>query len=132
MPYEISLTKKVTITTDREEYINECCIGGDIVMNHLLPAVREGYAKVDSIQEDWGWQIWFRAGNVPLEINIHTDDSDTGEFRIHLVTYRKKWGLFKKVIDLPELEGLRRLVEAQLEGWVDAPMRVERLDENFM
>ena len=61
MPYELSFTKRVPIV-DREQYINECCIGGDVVVNRLLPSVRSRYTDVQTNQEDWGWFIWFRQG----------------------------------------------------------------------
>ena len=62
MPYEISFTRPVLIS-DREQYINECCVGGDAVVDALLPAVRAaGYEDIQSNQEDWGWFIWFRKG----------------------------------------------------------------------
>jgi len=39
MPCEISFTRPVGIR-DRAQYINECCVGGDAVVDALLPAVR--------------------------------------------------------------------------------------------
>jgi hypothetical protein len=38
MPYELSFTRRVEVT-GREEYINECCIGGDVVVGQLLPLI---------------------------------------------------------------------------------------------
>ncbi len=38
VPYELSFTKRVAIA-DREQYINECCVGGDAVVARLLPLV---------------------------------------------------------------------------------------------
>ena len=61
MPYEVSFTKRVPIA-DREQYFNECCVGGDIVVDVLLPSVRARYEQVQTHQEDWGWFIWFRKG----------------------------------------------------------------------
>jgi hypothetical protein len=45
MPYELSFTKKLQLA-DTEQYINECCIGGDIVLEVFLPQLRREY----------GWQ----------------------------------------------------------------------------
>jgi hypothetical protein len=36
VPYALSFTKPIGIR-DREQYINECCVGGDIVRDALLP-----------------------------------------------------------------------------------------------
>jgi len=61
MPYEISFAKQVPLL-DREEYINVCCVGGDAVVNQLLPSVRSRYIDIQTNQEDWGWFIWFNKG----------------------------------------------------------------------
>lgn len=65
MPYELSLRKRVSIA-DREQYFNECCIGGDLVTDQLMPMVQQHYTDVQTNQEDWGWFIWFRKGDVRL------------------------------------------------------------------
>jgi hypothetical protein len=116
MPYEIGFRRPVAITIDRDEYINECCIGGDVVVDALMPAVAARYTDIQSNQEDWGWFIWFREGNVKLAIDVHTDDGDAGEFRIRL-TSRTRRILGYKELDTPELDALRVLVEAELRKW---------------
>jgi hypothetical protein len=115
MPYEISFTKRVAIT-DREQYWNECCVGGDHVVNQLLPAVRARYEDIQTNQEDWGWFIWFKKGAVKLAIDVHTDDGDAGEFRIRLTSQTKRF-LSDKEQDTPELDELRQLVESELQKW---------------
>jgi hypothetical protein len=120
MPYEIAFTKPVTIT-DREQYINECCVGGDIVVDRLLPAVRERYTDIQSNQEDWGWFIWFRRAGVRLAIDVHTDDADAGAFRIRLTSRVKKL-LFETEADTPELVELKACVESELRKWNVATM----------
>ena len=40
MPYEIAFTRPVTIA-NRDEYFNECCVGGDAVIEALMPAYSE-------------------------------------------------------------------------------------------
>src|SRR5919108_2182638 len=98
MPYELSFTKRVPLL-DREEYINECCVGGDKVAEQLLPALRRQYGDdLNPVQEDWGWFIWFQSGGVKLAVDIFTDDPEVGEFRIHL-TSRKKRLLFYNAVD---------------------------------
>lgn len=115
MPYEIAFTKSVTIL-NREQYINECCTGGDVVALALLPAIKARFTDIQHEQEDWGWFIWFRQADVKLAVDIFTDDADAGQFRI-MLTSRKKKLLFDKVADTPELDELRALVVAELEKW---------------
>jgi hypothetical protein len=43
MPYVVSFVKFVQVT-DPEQYINDCCVGGDIVLDRLLPALRDATA----------------------------------------------------------------------------------------
>ena len=93
MPYEVSFTKRVPIR-DRDDYINDCCVGGDAVRDRLLPAVQARYGEVDTNQEDWGWFIWFRKGHVSLAIDVFTDDPEEGVFRIHLTSRTKRLLVF--------------------------------------
>jgi hypothetical protein len=124
MPYEIAFTRQISIT-DRDQYINECCVGGDAVIDHLLPAVRERYEDIDTNQEDWGWFIWFKKGTVKLAIDVHTDDGDAGEFRIRLTSQTKRFLGYKEA-DVPELDELRELVEAELRRWPATGITVAR------
>ena len=98
------------------EYFNECCVGGDAVVDALMPAVEARYIDIQSNQEDWGWFIWFRKDQVKLAIDVHTDDGDAGAFRIRL-TSQTKGILGDKEADTPELEELRSLVESELRKW---------------
>ena len=130
MPYEIAFDKAVAIAA-RAIYINECCVGGDFVVERLLPSIRERFSEVEAEQEDWGWFIWFRAGRVSLAIDIFTDDPEAGAVRLHLTARRRRWGLFDRVVDAPELEEVRQRVEATLAGWTDTPCRVMRVDAEY-
>ena len=122
MPYEIAFTKPVTIT-DREHYINECCVAGDQVAAALLPAITARYEDIQHEQEDWGWFIWFHTGDVKLAVDVFTDDADAGQFRI-MLTSRKRKLLFDKAVDTPELDALKGLVIAELERWRASSIRV--------
>lgn len=113
MPYEITF-RKVVSRLDPDEYINDCCIGGDIVSSWFEPQVRELYEHVETNQEDWGWFLWFRQADTRLAIDIFTDDPELGEFRIHLTARRPKWFVLSKTVDTPELEALRDLVMHRL------------------
>jgi hypothetical protein len=130
MPYEISLTKRVAVM-DRDQYFNECCIGGDAVVDHLLPSVRSRYDDVQTNQEDWGWFIWFRKDQIRLAIDVFTEDSEQGLFRIHLTSRIKRLIFFDTVVDTVELEELRTMVETELKAW-GGTIKVDRLDRNYM
>jgi len=116
MPYEIAFTRLVALG-DRDDYINECCVGGDAVADALFPAVlAAGYDNIERNQEDWGWFIWFTKGRVKLAIDVHTDDGDAGEFRIRLTSRTKRFVGYKEA-DTPELDELLTLVESELKRW---------------
>jgi hypothetical protein len=122
MAYELSFAKKLP-KLDRERYINDCCIGGDLVTELLLPAVRARYTDIQSEQEDWGWFIWFKAGSVALAIDVFTDDAEAGEFRVRLTSRIRTLLWSRKEQDTPELEAMRALVESQLKSWTgNAPV----------
>src|SRR4029434_1874562 len=124
MPYELSLTKAIVIT-DPDQYINECCIGGDLVVDQLLPLVQSRYTQIQSNQEDWGWFIWVQKGKVHLAIDVYTDDPDRGEFRVRLTSTLKRFLWRYDEVDTPELDELRDLVTRELKQWTGNDVRVE-------
>ena len=109
MPYIVSFVKPISIA-DREQYINECCIGGDVVLEQLLPSLRERYNDLQSDQEDWGWFAGFKQSGIKLSVDVHTNDDTTGEFQVHLTSRKPRLLLGAKIQDTPELESLRDLV----------------------
>jgi hypothetical protein len=136
VPYELAFTKSFEVSHSDPDargphafYINNCCWGGDVVTEQLLPLVKD-YEKVFTCQEDWGWLIWFRKGDHRFEINIMCDAPKAGEFRIHLVAFRRKW-LRKRVADTPELEALRKEVVQKLREWA-GKVKVTPMGPNFM
>lgn len=132
MPYIISFVRPVQIS-DREQYINDCCIGGDVVLDRLLPALRERYGSdLLSNQEDWGWFAWFQQAGIKLAVDIHTNDHALGEFQVHLTSRRPRLLLSAKVQDTAQLEQLRELVVSQLQAWSVERLEVERVDEKYM
>jgi hypothetical protein len=131
MPYELSFTKRLQIP-DREHYINECCVGGDLVVSQLLAPVEARYEDIQTEQEDWGWFIWFRDGSTRLAVDVFTDDPEAGQFRIHLTSRITRMLVGDKIVDTPELEELRRLVLSELSGWVDGTITIGSLDEKYM
>ena len=128
MPYQVAFSKKVE-APDRDLYFNECCIGGDVIAERLLPALRKQYEDIRFNQEDWGWFVWFRKGSIRLGIDIFCDDPGKGEYRIHLTSRKPRWFFSDGVMDLPELEELRSLVAGLLEGWVQTPCRTTRASD---
>ena len=131
MPYELSFTKQFPVS-DPDRYINECCWGGDVVLERLLPGISRVFEDVSTEQEDWGWFIWFKKGEVALAVDIFCDDSTLGQFRIHLTSRKKRWLIGDSIVDLPELEAVRELVTSEIEGWCGNPCIAERLDSKYL
>jgi hypothetical protein len=127
MPYEVSFTKRVPVL-DREDYINDCCVGGDAVRDRLLPAVQARYGDVDTNQEDWGWFIWLRCGDLRMSIDIFCHDSDAGNFAIHVGARRPRFLLPSRPVECPELDRLCDRVIAELRDWLRVEPRAQRLD----
>ena len=127
MPYALRFRKGLAVT-DREQYINQCCIGGDIVLDCLLPGLRAKYGDIQSNQEDWGWFAWFEHAGVKLAVDVFTEDHEAGEFQLHLTSRRPRLILGSKVEDTPELEELKTLVTGALEAWPVAGLAAERID----
>ena len=131
MPYLVKFTRQIEIV-DPEQYINDCCIGGDIVLAQLLPSLRERYDDLQSDQEDWGWFAWFEASGVRMAVDIHTNEAKAGDFQIHLTSRRPRFLLGDKVQDTQELEDLRVLVVSRLQSWEVAGLVVERVNEKYL
>jgi hypothetical protein len=131
MPYGISFRKKIE-PTGPDLYINDCCIGGDVVSARLLPLVREQYEAVQGEQEDWGWFVWFRKGPLRLAIDIFCDDPESGRFRLHLTSRKRELLLFDRVVDTAELETVKELVVSTLSHWDVADLSVTRLEANLL
>jgi len=131
MPYIVNFTKPVQVT-DRDQYINDCCIGGDLVLAQLLPALEERYGELQSNQEDWGWFAWFEQSGIRLAVDVHTVDDSVGEFQIHLTSRKPRVFLGSKVQDTPELESLRDLVVARLKVWEVGSLEIVRVNEKYL
>ncbi len=131
MPFSIRFRKPVDVT-EAEPYINDCCIGGDVVLEHLLPALRQSYGDLEPTQEDWGWFVWFEHVGVKLAVDVFTQDPLTNEFEIHLTSRKARLLRSARVVDTPELEALRQRVVSSLEAWPVTSLIVERLDEKHM
>jgi hypothetical protein len=130
MPYALTFRGPVA-PADLEQYINECCIGGDVVLEQLLPLLGERYGKLEPTQEDWGWFLWFEHAGVKLAVDVFTNDATTGEFQLHLTSRKPRFLLGARVQDTPELEALRELVVKGLEAWPVAGLEAERVDDKY-
>ncbi len=119
MPYDLRFSKAFK-TEDKGQYLNECCVGGDIVLAEIQKAPfvsLQANEKVSHGQEDWGWYLWFWRGNAKFEISICLDEDDNQEFRIHIIRQIKA-GLFsKKMEDNEELKTIQNEVKVQIESW---------------
>lgn len=127
MPYEFSFTKQVGVT-DRARYINACCIGGDVVLEALLPALSARYGDVDTGEEDWGWFMWSTCEGRRIAVEITTDDDLVGRSRARIATREKKRLFGWKEVDTAALEELRQIVNARLTTWVGQPPLVVHVD----
>lgn len=132
MPYIVGFSKSVP-ATNADLYINDCCVGGDVVLDRLLPVLRKRYGDdLQSNQEDWGWFAWFEEAGTRLAVDIHTEDAASGAFKIHLTASRPRLLFGPKIQDTPELEHLRELVLSQLQSWPVAHLNTERVNEKYM
>jgi len=125
VPYEIAFSKVLTPPQDAD-YINDCCFGGDIVSDRLLPEISKRYKPLQHNQEDWGWFIWIESPAESLAVDIFCDDPAEGQFRIHLTSRKRRWILPDVVVDTPELDQLKSIVTSEIEKWA-GPCRVERI-----
>jgi len=131
MPYEIAFSKKLNLDGDRH-YINECCVGGDIVMDVLLPELRRAYSDLDTGQEDWGWFAWFRDCEVRLAVDVFCDDPDAGNYRMHVTSRVPKRFFGYRIEDTPELESLRDRVNRVLAAWLGDEPQTTRVKVDYM
>ena len=130
MPHKLTFVKQLAVVDD-DRYINDCCIGGDLVLDQLLPSLRITYEDLQSNQEDWGWFAWFEQNRVKLAIDVFTEDAESGEFCIHLTSRVPRLLLGAKVQDTPELEGLKSLVADKLAAWPVAALTISRTDHEY-
>jgi hypothetical protein len=130
VPYRIVFTKPLAIA-EPDKYINACCVGGDLVLDHLLPSIRGRYQSVRAQQEDWGWFAWFEQQGIKLAIDVHTDAPVGGKFQLVLSSRVPKLLFGWKVEDTPELETMAAMVEQALRAWPVDAFAIERADDEF-
>jgi hypothetical protein len=127
MPYELSFTKQIEVANPGL-YINDCCVGGDVVSAALLPALKARYGQVDTGEEDWGWFMWSTRDRLRLAVDIFTDDYRVGRFRARIATSRRGLLFGWKEVDTAELEELKQIVQARLSSWLAVAPLVVHID----
>jgi hypothetical protein len=128
LTYELTFTHHFSIAS-RDHYVNDCCFGGDLIVQQLLPVV--SIAEHDDIQtnqEDWGWFIWFRRGSLRMSIDVNCQDIECGSFAIHLGARRPRLLFGATPVDAPELDSLRDQVVAALRRWLNVDPEVRKLE----
>lgn len=130
MPYVLTFRKTLEIT-DRDQYFNECCVGGDLVLEQLLPVLRATYGEVQSEQEDWGWFAWFEHAGTKLAADVFAEDDMPQIFTMHLTARVPRLFLGAKVCDTNELEQLRHSVCGALTAWPVSNLDVQRVDSKY-
>jgi hypothetical protein len=131
MPYSMSF-RLATRVADSDKYINDCCIGGDRLLDKLEPDLRILYDAVELNQEDWGWFAWTEKAGVKLAVDIYNEDPATMRFRVHITSRKSRWVLPDKVEDTPELEELKDLVVAKVLELPALELATERVDSKYM
>jgi hypothetical protein len=131
VPYAIAFRKAIAIA-DLGQYINDCCVGGDRVLDQLLPSLRQRYHDVEANQVDWGWFAWFEKSGVKLAVDVFANNPVTGEFLVHLTSRKPRLLLGARIEDTPELEELRNTIVNDLESWSVDELMVERVNEKYM
>jgi hypothetical protein len=111
------------------EYINECCRGGDVVAERLRAALVEAFENVALGQEDWGWYVEARRGDVRLWLRVYQHAEAGDEWLVNIETRRARPWLgvlgLTYLVDTPELEEAKRIVVSRLDGWIVGTCEVE-------
>ena len=115
MAYEIEFTAALSVPNP-EIYINDCCWGGDEIRDRLLPLVSPEYEDAQTTQEDWGWFIWMRRGQQWTGIDIYCDAKESGEFRIHISGWQRRW-LRRKHVEGDDLEHIKEVTMSEISKW---------------
>jgi hypothetical protein len=98
------------------------------VRDRLLPVIQDQFDHIQTEQEDWGWFIWFRKDGVRLAVDIFCDYPGNCKFRILLTSRKKRLLLPDSIVDGPELDGLRELIQGDLSAWGASVGNVERVN----
>jgi hypothetical protein len=131
MPYALTFHLQAAVQ-DPDKYINDCCVGGDIVLDKIEPTMKKMYTAVEANQEDWGWFAWMEKDSVKLAVDIFNEDTESMSFRVHITGRRSRWVLPDKVEDTAELEELKTMVVSLLQELPVQALAIERVDSKYM
>lgn len=106
MDFEL-IVPKVFEDIPERQYINPCCIGGDVVLIQFKPEIASKMQidedLIDVYQEDWGWALEFEKEKVfyLLALNNNSEDkSNKSIFSAYTQATCKEKGLFiDKTVD---------------------------------
>jgi predicted small secreted protein len=105
MNFEWTVPKTFADIPERE-YINDCCIGGDEILNQLKPDIASQMnvdkSKIEIYQEDWGWALEFSKDEVfySLGLNNNYEGGEKTDFAVVIEANRKvKKFLFTKSVE---------------------------------
>lgn len=118
MYFELT-TSKVFKNYSSKEYINDCCIGCDEILNQLKVEIASEMSidknSIEIYQEDWGWALEFLKNEITYLLAISNaselEDSES-LFTIYTEAIRKEKKMFfnKKVTANIELNKFFKLV----------------------
>jgi hypothetical protein len=128
MAYVIEFTATLNVS-DPKIYINDCCWGGDVIRDGLLPVVSPEYEDVQTTQEDWGWFIWMRRGQQWSGVDIYCDDKESGAFRILISGWQRRW-LRRKHVEGDDLEHIKEVTVNEISKWGKI-IKVQRLSPDY-
>ena len=105
MDFEWTVPKTFANIPERE-YINDCCIGGDEVLNQIKPeiasAMKIDAEKITIYQEDWGWALEFSKDDIFYFLglnNVGESENKTDFTVLFEATKKVKKFLFTKSIE---------------------------------
>lgn len=98
--------RKIFADIPEREYINDCCFGGDEVLNQIKPEIASGMkideSKITIYQEDWGWALEFSKDDIYYFLGLNNVGETEGKTDFTVLfeaTKKVKKFLFTKSVD---------------------------------
>ena len=106
MHFELTILK-VFDNSSSKEYINDCCIGGDEILDQLKDDIASEMNidknSIEIYQEDWGWALEFLKDKVTYLLavsNANESEADKSFFTAYTEATRKEKKIFfNKTVD---------------------------------
>jgi hypothetical protein len=100
---------------DKNQYINPCCYGGDVIGNLLQPRLRDAGFTIDLFdQEDWGWFLWLKKGKSGYSIDIGLEEEAQWKFKLFVVGKQSFLTQLFKKDKQPHLKELCQIIDSTL------------------